>query len=57
MKYEQMQIPICPFGGDPSEDCKDCVYGEDYHLVGGECTCRSSDPSEAKFQAPGEVHR
>lgn len=57
MKYEQMQIPICPDCGDASEDCKDCVYGEEYHLVDGECRLRTYAPSEAKFQAPGEVSR
>lgn len=57
MEYEQMQIPICPEGGDACEDCKDCVYGEEYHLVDGECVLRSFEPTEAKFEPPVEVSR
>jgi hypothetical protein len=45
----------CPHGGDHSEDCKDCVYSPEYHLVDGECTLRTSEPTEAKFEALKEV--
>ena len=58
MKYEQLSIDnICPEGGDACDDCKDCVYSEEYHLVDGECVLRSHDPLEAKFGAPEEVCR
>jgi hypothetical protein len=48
---------MCPNGGDASDDCKDCCYSEEYHLVDGECVLRTKDPSEAKFEAPREVCR
>lgn len=62
MKFEQLSIDDilaseCPEGGDASEDCKDCVYSAEYHCVNGECVRRTEDPSEAKFEAPKEVHR
>lgn len=58
MKYEQLTIDdICPEGGDPSNDCADCIYGEDYHLVNGDCLLRSYDPSERHLEPPQEVHR
>ena len=47
----------CPEGGDASEDCSGCIYGEDYHLVDGDCLLISFDPTEAKFEAPKEVHK
>ena len=47
----------CPEGGDASNDCEGCVYGEDYHFVDGECVLRTKEPSESKFEAPEEVHR
>lgn len=57
MKYVQMTFDgVCPMGGDASNDCAGCVYANDYHLVNGECTLRSSEPTEAKFEAPKEVH-
>ena len=56
MKYVQMSFDnICPNGGDAAEDCKDCVYATEYHLVDGECVLRTSEPTEAKFEAPKEV--
>lgn len=57
MSYKQLSFFDCPNGGDPADDCADCVYGSDYHFVSGECVRRSLDPSEAKFEAPEEVHR
>lgn len=58
MKLEQMSIfDICPLGGDPTDDCKDCAYATEYHLVDGECVRRTSDPYNAKFEAPEEVSR
>lgn len=30
----------CPLGGDQSNDCADCPYSDDYHLVNGECVAR-----------------
>jgi hypothetical protein len=30
----------CPQGGDPSNDCADCVYSGDYYFVDGECVRR-----------------
>ena len=58
MKYEQLTLfdAVCPMNGDPSDDCAGCVYSVDYHLVNGECTLRASEPTEAKFEAPVEVH-
>ena len=47
----------CPLGGDTAEDYADCVYGSDYHFRDGECTRRTSDPSEAFLEPPEEVHR
>lgn len=57
MEYEQIQIPICPEGGDACDDCKNCFYGEESHLVNGECTPRHLEPTEAKFEPPTEVSR
>ena len=57
MEYEQMQIPICPEGGPACDDCKDCIYGEEYHLVDGECRRRKLSPTERKFEPPTEVSR
>ena len=31
----------CPLGGDG--DCEDCVYGTDFHNVGGECVRREEE--------------
>lgn len=56
-KKEITMYAQCPEGGDASDDCKDCIYGEEYHLVDGECRLRSFDPTEAKFEAPKEVHK
>jgi len=47
----------CPLNGDPSDDCADCVYGDEYHLFNEECVRRASDPSEAFLEPPGEVFR
>lgn len=33
----------CPLGGDPREDCADCVYSADYHYEAGECVEREAD--------------
>lgn len=30
----------CPLGGDETNDCADCVYGGEYHLIDGECVER-----------------
>lgn len=30
----------CPFGNDPSDDCKNCEYGCGEHLVNGDCVER-----------------
>lgn len=30
----------CPFGGDPSNDCANCEYGDCRHLVNGDCVER-----------------
>jgi len=30
----------CPHGGDTENDCADCIYRGDYHLVNGECITR-----------------
>lgn len=30
----------CPFGGDESNDCEDCIYSGDFHYVNGECVVR-----------------
>lgn len=30
----------CPFGGDISNDCADCVYSSDYHFDKGDCVER-----------------
>lgn len=58
MNGEQMTIfDLCPEGGDASDDCKDCVYGAEYHLVDGECYLRTTEPSERVFGAPEEVHK
>ena len=57
MEYEQLQIPICPEGGDACNDCADCVYSDEYHLVDGECRLRTHDATEAKFEAPTEVSK
>lgn len=58
MNYEQMAIDdICPEGGDTANDCADCVYGEDYHCVKGECLLRGYDPDTNTFGAPKEVTR
>lgn len=27
----------CPFGNDPSDDCKNCERGNSCHLVNGDC--------------------
>ena len=43
--------------GFEDDDCKDCVYSEEYHLVDGECVLRSFEPTEAKFEPPTEVSR
>lgn len=32
----------CPFGGDETNDCADCVCSCDYHFVNGECVLRES---------------
>ena len=52
MKYEQLVFfDECPCGGYcTSESCKDCTCNIDN-------TPTSEDPSEAKFEAPEEVHR
>ena len=47
----------CPHGGDHSEDCKDCVYSPEYHLVDGECVERTEEPAEQIYGAPEEVCR
>lgn len=58
MKYEQLSIDdICPQGGDPANDCADCVYSADYHLVNGECVHRKHDPEEIRFGKPEEPKR
>jgi hypothetical protein len=37
----------CPLGGDETNDCAECVYGAEYHLVSGEsgivCTRREEE--------------
>jgi hypothetical protein len=30
----------CPFGDDPSDDCKNCEFGDSCHLVNGDCVDR-----------------
>lgn len=30
----------CPLGGDPENNCTDCIYSGDYHFVDGECVKR-----------------
>lgn len=62
MKFENESLEntlhnTCPDGGDASEDCKDCVYGEEYHLANGECRLRTYEPSEKHLGAPKEVTR
>ena len=47
----------CSEGGDASEDCKDCVYGEEYHLVDGDCLLRTYEPSERHLEPSEEVAR
>lgn len=47
----------CPEGGDASEDCKNCIYGKERHLLDGECRLRTYAPSEKHFEAPKEVTR
>lgn len=32
----------CPFGGDETNGCADCVYSCDYHFVNGECVLKES---------------
>lgn len=56
MKHVQLSFDdVCPNGGDATDDCKDCVYAAEYHLVDGECVLRTFDPTETKFEAPKEV--
>lgn len=60
MKFENETIEnilhsACPEGGDASEDCKDCVYSEEYHLVDGECRLRTYEPSEKHLESSKEV--
>ena len=60
MKFENESIEnsphiTCPDGGNASEDCKNCVYGEKYHLVDGECCPRTYEPSEKHLEASKEV--
>lgn len=62
MKFENETIDTalhnpCPEGRSASEDCKDCVYGEEYHLVDGECRLRTYEPSEKHLEASKEVSR
>ena len=30
----------CPFDGDETNDCADCVYADEYHFVEGKCVPR-----------------
>lgn len=30
----------CPFGNDPSDDCKNCEFGDECHLIKGDCVER-----------------
>lgn len=30
----------CPFGNDPTDDCKNCEFGYRQHLVNGDCEDR-----------------
>ena len=32
----------CPFGNDPTDDCKHCEFGDDCHLVNGDCEEREN---------------
>lgn len=47
----------CPEDRDPSDDCKHCIYGEDYHLVGDECLLRTFDPDAQIYGGAEEVHK
>ena len=47
----------CPHGGDHSEDCKDCVYSPEYHLVNGDCVRRLIEPADEIYESPKEVSR
>lgn len=35
-----LDLKPCPFDGDITNDCNDCVYSGDYHYVDGECVQR-----------------
>lgn len=42
----------CPFGGDESNDCADCVYGVDYHYMCGQCVEREVQHSADNSDRP-----
>ena len=37
---EIKKTPLCPLGGDETNDCADCAYAGDYHFVDGKCARR-----------------
>lgn len=39
----------CPWGGDPMNNCRDCVYSSEYEFDGQECVKRKSKEKSIKF--------
>ena len=45
----------CPNGGDETDDCADCAYSLDYHLVGDECIERTLENDKKKNMAYWDI--
>lgn len=37
---------ICPLGGDPANNCADCIYSGEYYYKNGECIKREEERTQ-----------